>query len=438
MALALGPPSRNTPEAHVALKYFQAALLAAPLVLGCGVSEMHSFEDTEASLAGSGSTSGGGGAAGSTAPGVPLPPAAPTGTATPTPATPGAPSTPSTPSPEPVDPGPECTEPQTRSCTTSCGSTGTQRCQDVLWGDCERPPEQCSNGVDDDCDGRVDRNDPECPPITFTCEDEEGGGCNGDPGYGDHCAPADNTGGCSPARFNAWCNRRNPATPNIWYDWIITWVDSRCDGAVTHDNAQYTTYACLDSSNRQYECTTPLVLQFAGAPVRLEASTSRFAFTPGQPVETDWPTAATPWLVRDIDGDGRIGSGRELFGGDTLLPSGRVARHGFEALAALDENHDGVLDARDPAFASLRTWRDDGDRVNQPAELRTLAQEGVTALALGFRVEPRCDGRGNCERERGLFTFLRDGEVQRGALVDVHLRVGSLPLAVRSTPSARP
>lgn len=419
----------------MSLRPLLVACFASALSLGCGVSTMHSYEDVEASLVGAGSSPGDQDA------GVPLPPVAPTGATTPTtPSSPASPSTPTTPGPEPVDPPtPECTEPQTRSCTTTCGSTGTQRCQDTSWGDCERPTEACSNGVDDDCDGRLDRDDPECPPVTFTCEDAEGHGCNGDLGYGDHCAPEDNTGGCSPARFNAWCNRRNPATPTIWEDWIISWVDSRCDGAVTHDEAQYTTYACLDSSNRKYQCTTPLVLQFVDAPVRYEASGARFAFTPGLPVETDWPTVATPWLVRDVDDDGRITSGRELLGGDTQLPGGVVARHGFEALRALDANHDGVLDARDPAFATLRTWRDaDGDRVSQPGELRALAVEGVTALGLGYRVDLRCDARGNCERERGVFTYLRDGEVHRGALVDVYLRVGSLPLAVRPAPSARP
>lgn len=380
----------------MALRHLARSLLVG-LLSSCGVSTMHSWE-----------------AGGAGTPGTP----------------PVAPSTPVAPvNQAPVtaaeDPPPECEPPTTRACLTACGSTGTQRCLDVRFGDCEVPQELCGNGIDDDCDGKVDRADPDCPPTRHTCEEEEGGGCNGDMGYGDRCAPQDNTGGCSPARFDAWCNRRNPERPNVWTNWIITWVDSRCDGALTHDDSQYRTYSCLDSSNRRYECTTPLVLQFDAAPVRFDPRAGRFAFTPGESVVTDWPTAATPWLVRDLDGDGRITSGRELFGGDTLLPDGRAARHGFEALAALDENGDRVVDARDPAFASLRLWRDaNGDRVSQPHELRALADHGVTALGLDFMVAPRCDGRGNCERERGAFHFVRDGAERRGALVDVYLRVG--------------
>lgn len=37
----------------------------------------------------------------------------------------------------------------------------------------------------------------------------------------------------------------------------------------------------------------------------------------------------------------------------TSLTGGATARNGFEALAALDSNADGILDARDPAFAEL-------------------------------------------------------------------------------------
>ncbi len=383
------------------LQRLLSAALAAPLVLACGVSTMES-----GGLDGTGTVSQ-----------APVPAAAPI-------------------EQTPFDAGVDaCEGPITRSCTTYCGTPGTQRCNGATWDPCDEPTELCANGIDDDCDGRVDRADPECPPVVHTCEDAEGHNCNGDMGYGDRCAAADNTNGCSPAKFWAWCNRRNPAYPDIWDTWITTWVDSRCDGTLTHDNAQYTTYSCLSSSNDRYECTTPLVLQFKGGPVAFEPGPGAFAFTPGQPVQTDWPAADTPWLVRDVDGDGRISSGRELFGGDTLLPGGRTARHGFEALAALDENDDGAVDARDAAFLSLATWRDvNGDRVAQKEELQSLAAEGVLSVGVRFQVAARCDPRRNCERERGSFTFREGAAVRTGAVVDVYLRVGALvaePLACR-------
>ena len=327
-----------------------------------------------------------------------------------------------------------CPPGQVTTCTSSCGSSGQKACTNANWGPCVPPLEQCSNGVDDDCDGRVDARDPDCPPTIVTCESQEGGGCNGDLGYGDHCAASDNTGGCSAGRFWAWCNRRNPRYPDIWDNWIINWVDSRCDGTVSDNGQQYDTWSCTSSDNYRYECTTPLVLQFlAGEAVSFTRGLGAFAFTSGQPVHSDWPSAATPWLVRDLDGDGRISSGRELFGSDTRLASGRTARHGFEALAELDENHDGQVDAADPGFASLRLWGDaNGDRRTDPGELLALSQRGVTSLSVTFASGSRCDSRGNCERERARFAFVTaDGQGQQGEVIDVYLATQPTPLCLR-------
>ena len=51
---------------------------------------------------------------------------------------------------------------------------------------------------------------------------------------------------------------------------------------------------------------------------------------------------------KDLNGDGKITSGRELFGNHTLLQkgsnAGQEAANGFEALKELDDNGDGVAD----------------------------------------------------------------------------------------------
>ncbi len=170
------------------------------------------------------------------------------------------------------------------------------------------------------------------------------------------------------------------------------------------------------------EGTTPLVLVPAGVRPRfLPAGGASFAFAGPDAMRclsTDWPTADTPWLARDLDGDGAIDGGHELFGSATRLPDGRTAPHGFAALTTLDGNGDGVLDARDPAFADLVLWADrDGDRRSTPDELSPLAAAGVRALPLAYRVEPRCDTRGNCGRERAAVDATAPA-----TLVDVHLR----------------
>jgi hypothetical protein len=141
---------------------------------------------------------------------------------------------------------------------------------------------------------------------------------------------------------------------------------------------------------------TPLVVVFDGKPVAYTRATdgSRFAIDGVSALRTDWPTARTPWIARDVNGDGMITDGTELFGSGT----DGGARDGFEALARLDDNGDGVLDARDRAWPSLLLWRDhDGDRRGVADELAPLSS-AVEHISLEVKRGGRCDARGNCER----------------------------------------
>jgi len=170
--------------------------------------------------------------------------------------------------------------------------------------------------------------------------------------------------------------------------------------------------------------STPIVLRFGVEEVRYGTGGGDFDLTgQGFNVATDWPTAQTPWLAFDRDGDGRIEDGGELFGSATRLVSGRLAKHGFEALRELDENGDGAVNSDDSAYASLRIWADtNADRRSQPGELKSLSDLGVTSLSVEHRVEQVCDARGNCGRERAAFTFVgEDGAAREGEAVDVHL-----------------
>jgi hypothetical protein len=166
---------------------------------------------------------------------------------------------------------------------------------------------------------------------------------------------------------------------------------------------------------------TPLVVAFENQPVRFTPG-GTFAFQPGDPVASDWPTAATPWIALDVDHDAAITSGAELFGSSTVLPDGTTARNGFVALAALDANHDGRIDASDPAFPSLLLWTDrDGDRRSAPEELTALSSV-IVSISIDNHVEVRCDARRNCERERATLQW-RDAQGARheGSVVDVYL-----------------
>jgi hypothetical protein len=296
--------------------------------------------------------------------------------------------------------------------------------------------EECGNGIDDDCDQSVDCADADCaavcepPPCveeeTIHCPNDLG--CNGHLGDNyDECMSWGNEGGCTPEELHAWCTRR--LDDGVARERVVRqWVDDRCGGEVVQDGG---TYSCRDESTcTTYACTTPLVLVFDEArTVAYSRDDGRSAFDlsarqDGSATRTDWPTAATPWLALDRDGDGRITSGRELFGSATQLTT-RIARNGFQALGDLDADRDGDVDHRDPLFADLLVWTDaDGDRISTQSELRSIADLGIVSLGVRYEVAPRCDARGNCEVERARFTWRdRAGRMRSGAIVDVHLAI---------------
>ncbi|APR74907.1 hemolysin-type calcium binding protein [Minicystis rosea] len=170
--------------------------------------------------------------------------------------------------------------------------------------------------------------------------------------------------------------------------------------------------------------STPLVLSFDGAPVEMKAGAAAFDINGTMSVVTDWPTAATPWLALDRNGNGAIDDGGELFGSATKLGSGARAPNGFAALAELDSDGDGRITPADAAWASLRLWSDrDGDRFSASSELGGLDARGVISIDLDYTSARRCDARQNCEIERASFRWVdASGVTRTGAIIDVHLK----------------
>lgn len=145
------------------------------------------------------------------------------------------------------------------------------------------------------------------------------------------------------------------------------------------------------------QCNTPLLVSFDDAPVEFTRAEATFAI--GVSERTEWVSDKTPWVALDRDGSGCIESARELFAG-------------FDALAELDDNRDGVIDARDPAFAELVLWSDrDQDKRCTPNELTPLSSR-IDALPLAH-----ADGVVKTTSYEGETASLANG----ARLVDVHL-----------------
>ncbi len=113
-----------------------------------------------------------------------------------------------------------------------------------------------------------------------------------------------------------------------------------------------------------------------------------------------WVAATDGLLVRDLDGDGRITSGQELFGNSTRLKDGSIASNGFQALNDLDNNLDGLLDNNDSAWSSLQIWQDlNSNGVTDAGELYSLAQAGITAIDIRYATSSWTDSNGQEHRQ---------------------------------------
>lgn len=157
--------------------------------------------------------------------------------------------------------------------------------------------------------------------------------------------------------------------------------------------------------------TSPLILDLDGDGVETVNRTQGIHFdhnADGFAENTGWAGSDDGLLVRDLNGDGQINNGNELFGNNTDLPSGQNAANGFEALKPLDSNGDGQINSADAAWATLNVWKDlDGDGLTDAGELMTMEQAGVQSIGLGYSnvgANAPTDANGNQHQQTGSYT----------------------------------
>ena len=155
---------------------------------------------------------------------------------------------------------------------------------------------------------------------------------------------------------------------------------------------------------------SPIIFDIGGRPIQMSSASNGLPFQlneMGSVRRVAWPLEPTnAWLALDRNNDGIINDGSELFGNTTRLLSGQIAANGYVALAEFDQNADGVIDRRDPIFASLRAWVDvNRDGLSQAIELRPLDAVGVEALSVLPHESRRVDDHGNQFRYRALIRF---------------------------------
>ena len=119
---------------------------------------------------------------------------------------------------------------------------------------------------------------------------------------------------------------------------------------------------------------------------------------------TGWVAGDDGFLVLDRNGNGTIDDGGELFGDETLLSDGNKAADGFAALADVDSNQDGVIDANDAEFGNLRVWRDiHSNGVAAADELYSLSELGISTISLQAVAEALVTENGTIITHSGQF-----------------------------------
>ncbi len=139
-------------------------------------------------------------------------------------------------------------------------------------------------------------------------------------------------------------------------------------------------------------------------------------FNTGFGVQTAWVAEDDGLLAIDLNNDGRINDGSELFGTSSLLPQGGFASTGFDALAAYDSNQDGQINSTDLAWSQLRVLKGDGN-------LLSLEEAQIDSINLSSVLVGTDDSNGNKVVSQG--SFVRSDH-QSGLIQDLQFNVNMM------------
>jgi hypothetical protein len=117
----------------------------------------------------------------------------------------------------------------------------------------------------------------------------------------------------------------------------------------------------------------PLVVNFGGASAALTNNKFNFDIdNDGDEDQISFATGGSGFLAFDVNGDGTINNGSELFGPQS--------GNGFSDLAQYDGDRNGWIDENDDIYSKLRIWTKDESGSDQ---LFALGTKGIGAIYLG-------------------------------------------------------
>ena len=155
-------------------------------------------------------------------------------------------------------------------------------------------------------------------------------------------------------------------------------------------------------TGKHFFAADPLVLDLSGNGLALTGESTASPvfdmFGTGFGVHTGWVQPSAGILVI-ANSDGTVTSVDQFVGGENSS--------GFAALAQLDSNGDGMIDANDPIYAQLSIWQDtNGNGVVDPGEF-SAAQAGIASINVASDAVPaNTTIAGNTITATGTFTCL--------------------------------
>ena len=145
------------------------------------------------------------------------------------------------------------------------------------------------------------------------------------------------------------------------------------------------------ASNTLRYVADPLVLDFDGDGFETLSVNDGVYFdedVKGLVEKTAWVSSDDALLAIDLNENGTIDNGSELFGTSTRLVDGTYAKNGFEALSQYDLNKDNVIDSKDEVYSKLLIWQDkNSDGISQDEELMSLSDANIKSISLSTNNE---------------------------------------------------
>jgi hypothetical protein len=268
-------------------------------------------------------------------------------------------------------------------------------------------------------------------------------------GYGENWSPASGHdlpgGGDVPTQaddfqkdFREWLKDNYDNAPREWL-FLVTALSPSLHPLI---NAYYIAAGIIET------LCDPLALDLNGDGIATISANDGIMFdhnNAGIRYGTGWINPNDGWLALDRNGNGKIDSGRELFGDNTRKLDGNFAAHAYDALKSFDTNNDGQVSAADATgdadssgtidgsetywdidnngeydasvdktFADLRVWVDANSNGNTDGgELKTLAELNIVSIGTGKTAVNVADENGNLNTFKGNYTNT-SGEVVDG------------------------